>query len=92
LFTRLLDRYGFRKLDSEQREFADGDFVRGKPELIRNIYKRTRAQILNTKEGRELLKQVMEMRKQRREKMKKEITKAKELADRLHHVHIWNIQ
>ncbi|KAG7532695.1 Heat shock factor (HSF)-type DNA-binding, partial [Arabidopsis thaliana x Arabidopsis arenosa] len=40
LFTRTLNDYGIKKVDSELWEFADDDFVKGRPELIRNINNR----------------------------------------------------
>ncbi|KAG7536391.1 Heat shock factor (HSF)-type DNA-binding, partial [Arabidopsis suecica] len=40
LFTRTLNDYGIKKVHSELWEFADDDFVKGRPELIRNINNR----------------------------------------------------
>lgn len=34
----MLIGYGFRKVDSERWEFADEDFVRGKPQFLKNRY------------------------------------------------------
>ncbi|KFK25540.1 hypothetical protein AALP_AA8G128300 [Arabis alpina] len=40
IFTRRLGTFGFRKVMSEEYEYANDNFVRGRPELVPEIQKR----------------------------------------------------
>ncbi|KAL3806370.1 hypothetical protein ACJIZ3_010594 [Penstemon smallii] len=73
-FIRQLNTYGFRKVDPDQWEFANEEFIRGKSHLLKNIHRRKpihshsgqgNAVPLNDSEREELEKEIEKLKQEK---------------------------
>ncbi|KAG6490866.1 heat stress transcription factor A-4b-like isoform X1 [Zingiber officinale] len=74
-FVRQLNTYGFRKVDPDQWEFANEDFVRGQRHLLKNIYRRKpiHSHSLNSSFDKQELEEEIEKLKQEKRRLWNEI-------------------
>ncbi|GFY88659.1 heat shock transcription factor A4A [Actinidia rufa] len=82
-FIRQLNTYGFRKVDPEQWEFANDDFIRGQPQLLKNIYRRKPDEIERLKCDKESL--LLELGRHEQEQQEIDL-QTRVLSERVQHV------